>query len=270
MQPEPILKPGTVVSSRQTARLRIEQSTISRHPSALQSINHLLGNFLVRNNHCRLAGPPSLRLDLIRKHSIPALLPDAVGNLDQIRTARLSGVDNDSSRVRLVDEIQQSATVGLQRVRGGPDDADGMIRVLSEEGEAGGNAGAGTDDDDGGEEAGAAHDTELGSAAGVNLLGRLVDDLAGPVSGVGNDNGEALVAAVGEALDGFAGDGALLISLGGGDGERMGNDAEGMGFFEGSIGEADGLAEVHFTVVKVKLYAVGGENFSLNVAETHA
>lgn len=110
----------------------------------------------------------------------------------------------------------------------------------------------------------------MGSSARVDLLGRAVDDFAGPVAGVGDDYREALVAAVRQALDGFACDGALLVDFGWCRSERVGDDAKGMGFFERSVGEADSLPEVDFAVVKVEFDAVGRKNFGFDVAETHA
>lgn len=146
-----------------------------------------------------------------------------------------------------------------------------MIGTLREQRQARGDTRAGTNDNDRGEETSAAHDTELRSAASVDLLGRAVNDLAGPVAGVRDDDREALVAAVGETLERLAIDGALLVGkFGGGGSERVGDDAKGVGFLEGGIGEADGLAKVDIAVFEVELDAVGREDFGFDVAETHA
>ena len=98
----------------------------------------------------------------------------------------------------------------------------------------------------------------------------MVDDLARPVAGVGDDDGKPFFAGMGEALEGFAGYGACFVGFSGGNSERVGDDAEGVGFFQRRIRQTDGLPKVHVAVVKVELDAVGGEDLGFDGAETHA
>ena len=192
---------------------------------------------MVRNNHhCLTLAhslfattgiPLALQRRIIRRRLRLALLPDAIRNLYQIRplVRALAGIDNDSARVSLVEQVKDGLAVRLKRCLGRPDDADGVVGLLHKQAEAGGDTRAGGDDDAGLKETGNAHDAELRGATRVDLLGRVADDLLGPVASVGDDDREAAVASVGEA--------------GGGGGFRLGRLEElGLDFRDRNLGAA--------------------------------
>lgn len=221
------------------ARLRVKNCPISRYLSRLQRKHNLLGDLWITNHH------NTLRLKV---PICPIRQPHQVRHAFLFER-RLARVQNDGLWICSKHILHVLLAIAESGRSCRPDNAHCPFGVRVEKGHERSDARSGSDEDDAAEDFGDARDAQGGNASGPEeRWRRVVDELMGPISVVGDDDGK----------------GGFLVGVRDG-GEFVIFDQRGAGEADSHAGR-DGLLGLH-----VYLDGVGGEflHREIYLAETH-